>query len=57
MFAIAGGLAIIGALSEIIVPENLLGMGAIVVALWIVLFAVISKDDKKEKGVAGYLSW
>ena len=48
-FAIAGCLAIIGALSEIIVPENLLGMGAIVVAMWIALFALISKDDKKKK--------
>lgn len=48
-FAIAGGLAGIGALSEIIIPESLLGMGAIVVAMWIALFALISKDDQKKK--------
>lgn len=48
-FAIAGGLAAIGALSEFIVPENLFGMGAIVVAMWIALFAVINGDDKKKK--------
>lgn len=48
-FAVAGGLAIIGALSEIVVPENLLGMGAIVVAMWVALFAIISKEDQKKK--------
>ncbi len=55
-FAVAGGLAIIGALSEIIVPENLLGMGAIVVAMWIAIFAVISKDDQKKKRVRRVIS-
>ena len=48
-FAIAGGLAVIGALSEIIIPENFLGMGMIIVAMYIALFTVISKDDKKKK--------
>lgn len=47
-FAIAGGVAIVGVLSELIIPENLFGLFAIGVAMWIALFAVISKDDKKK---------
>ena len=39
-FSIAGSLAAFGVFSEIIVPENLLGLGAIAAAMWIALFAI-----------------
>lgn len=48
-FSIAGGLAIIGVLSELIIPTNLFGLFAIGVAMWIALFALIAKDDKKKR--------
>lgn len=48
-FAIAGTLAIIGAISEIAVPYNLLGIFSIIIAMWIALFALISKDEKKAR--------
>lgn len=47
-FAIAGGLAIIGALLKFVAPENPFGQGAIVVAVWIALFAFISNNKKSK---------
>ena len=48
-FSIAGVLALIGALSLIVVPYNLLGIFAILIAVWIALFTFISIDEKKKK--------
>lgn len=48
-FAIAGTLSIVGAISEIAAPYNLLGIFSIAIAMWIALFALISKDEKKKK--------
>lgn len=47
-FAVAGGLAIIGALLKFVAPENPFGQGAIVVAVWIALFAFISNNKKSK---------
>ena len=49
-FAIAGGLAAIGALSEFIAPENLFGMGAIVVLCGLRFLRLSMEMIKKEKG-------
>ncbi len=39
----------VGAISQLIVPYNLLGIFAIVGGAWIALFALISGDNQKEK--------
>lgn len=48
-FSISGGLAGIGAISEIVIPYNVLGIFAIIVAAYIALFTLISMDNSKKK--------
>lgn len=48
-YSVAGGLAIIGAISEIAVPYNILGFAAMCVAMYIALFALISGDSQERK--------
>lgn len=45
-FAIAGTLAIIGTISEIAVPYNSLGIFSIIIAMYIALFALISRKER-----------
>ena len=45
-FGLAGGLLVIGVVSEFFDNESLFGMFVIVVAMWIALFATMSGDSK-----------
>ena len=47
-FSISGGLAGIGAISEIVIPYNVLGIFAIIVTAYIALFTLISMDNSKK---------
>ena len=48
-YSVAGGLAIIGAISEIVVPYNILGIAAMCVAMYIALSALILGDSQERK--------
>lgn len=48
-FIVAGVLAAVGALTEIVVPNNLIGVFMIVAAGWIALFAFTSKENQKKR--------